>query len=269
MPRRGCWSTSTRSGRGSTSCSGWNTSPARAGRECASAGGFLDPQVLGDGLPYWGEVPVLALDAGRPSRGRRPRWWRPRPSWGRWCSTSAGVRARCGPRWSRRATWYWCSPGPTLTELAAAYAVASSVSGRTGLLLRPGPVPRRAATEAVGVPLIARWPSVRRAVRVRSRRPAEVHRALRRAAADVVARRGAGRIRVPAPRRRQSECVDRCGVRRRVVSGDPIDAAVRAEAGGVIDDAVFASLSRDAAAQLVGAGPLEPLLSAPGSPTCW
>lgn len=54
------------------------------------------------------------------------------------------------------------------------------------------------------------------------------------------------------------------GVRRRVVSGDPIDAAVRAEAGGVIDDAVFATLRQDAAAQLIGAGPLEPLLATAG-----
>ncbi|WP_375493455.1 TadA family conjugal transfer-associated ATPase [uncultured Jatrophihabitans sp.] len=59
--------------------------------------------------------------------------------------------------------------------------------------------------------------------------------------------------------------VDR--VRRRLVTeAHPpgrLDAAVRAESHGIVDDAVFARLRRDVAAELHGAGPLEPLLATP------
>jgi pilus assembly protein CpaF len=59
--------------------------------------------------------------------------------------------------------------------------------------------------------------------------------------------------------------VDR--VRRRLaVPGDPdavLDSAVRAESSGIVDDTVFAALRRDVAAELHGAGPLEPLLATP------
>ncbi len=40
--------------------------------------------------------------------------------------------------------------------------------------------------------------------------------------------------------------------------------AVRAESGGIIDDAVFARVHREVDAELRGAGPLEPLLGVPG-----
>ncbi len=60
--------------------------------------------------------------------------------------------------------------------------------------------------------------------------------------------------------------VDR--VRRRLATqGDAaavLDSAVRAESGGIVDDAVFAALRRDVVAELHGAGPLEPLLATPG-----
>lgn len=63
------------------------------------------------------------------------------------------------------------------------------------------------------------------------------------------------------------DLVDR--VRRRLVAeADPAAAdlagAVRAEAQGIVDDTVFANLRRDVAAELHGAGPLEPLLAAAG-----
>jgi pilus assembly protein CpaF len=54
-------------------------------------------------------------------------------------------------------------------------------------------------------------------------------------------------------------------VRRRLVAepGD-LAAAVRAESGGIVDDAVFAGLRQEVEAELRGAGPLEPLLALPG-----
>jgi pilus assembly protein CpaF len=54
-------------------------------------------------------------------------------------------------------------------------------------------------------------------------------------------------------------------VRRRLVA-EPgaLDAAVRAESGGIVDDAVFATLRHEVEAELRGAGPLEPLLALPG-----
>jgi pilus assembly protein CpaF len=65
------------------------------------------------------------------------------------------------------------------------------------------------------------------------------------------------------------ELVDR--VRRRIAGGpaspaDPadFDGLVRTETAGIVDDAVFARLRREVAAELHGAGPLEPLLAAPG-----
>lgn len=46
-------------------------------------------------------------------------------------------------------------------------------------------------------------------------------------------------------------------------SGD-LDAVLRAESAGIADDAVFAALRTQVAAELTGAGPLEPLLATPG-----
>jgi pilus assembly protein CpaF len=60
-----------------------------------------------------------------------------------------------------------------------------------------------------------------------------------------------------------AELVDR--VRRRLVAAPAsLDDAVRAETDGILDDTVLAGLRRDIDAELHGAGPLEPLLSAPG-----
>jgi pilus assembly protein CpaF len=60
-----------------------------------------------------------------------------------------------------------------------------------------------------------------------------------------------------------SDLVDR--VRRRLVAEPAgLEAAVRAESGGILDDAVFAGLARDVEAELHGAGPLEPLLALAG-----
>ncbi len=53
-------------------------------------------------------------------------------------------------------------------------------------------------------------------------------------------------------------------VRDRVAGGAPVTAALRAEPGVVLDDGALAALSRDLAAELDGAGPLEPLLVLPG-----
>jgi pilus assembly protein CpaF len=47
-------------------------------------------------------------------------------------------------------------------------------------------------------------------------------------------------------------------------TGGSLDEAVRAEAGGIVDDAVFASLRQEVRAELDGAGPLEPLLALGG-----
>lgn len=61
------------------------------------------------------------------------------------------------------------------------------------------------------------------------------------------------------------ELVER--VRRRLAAADAdlaIDEVVRTEADGIVDDAVFAALSREVTSELVGAGPLEPLLALPG-----
>ena len=57
--------------------------------------------------------------------------------------------------------------------------------------------------------------------------------------------------------------VDR--VRRRLVA-ERIDLgdAIRLEAGGIVDDAVFARLRADVGAQLLGLGPLEALFTLPG-----
>jgi pilus assembly protein CpaF len=50
------------------------------------------------------------------------------------------------------------------------------------------------------------------------------------------------------------------------MASDPValDEAVRAASGGIVDDAVLAGLRRSVEAELVGAGPLEPLLALPG-----
>lgn len=57
-------------------------------------------------------------------------------------------------------------------------------------------------------------------------------------------------------------------VRRRLAArpdeSSTIDAMVRAESDLIADDAVLAALGRDVAAELTGAGPLEPLLALPG-----
>jgi pilus assembly protein CpaF len=55
-------------------------------------------------------------------------------------------------------------------------------------------------------------------------------------------------------------------VRRRMAS-EPValDDAVRAASGGIVDDAVLAGLRRSVEAEMVGAGPLEPLLALPGA----
>jgi pilus assembly protein CpaF len=59
------------------------------------------------------------------------------------------------------------------------------------------------------------------------------------------------------------QLVDR--VRRRLaVEPAGLDAAVRAESDGIIDDTVFDVMRREVAAELHGAGPLEPLLAMPG-----
>ena len=61
-----------------------------------------------------------------------------------------------------------------------------------------------------------------------------------------------------------SELVER--VRYRLAEAAPggLDDVVRAEATGIADDTVFARLRREVAAELHGAGPLEPLLELPG-----
>ena len=57
--------------------------------------------------------------------------------------------------------------------------------------------------------------------------------------------------------------VDR--VRQRLVSDRAdVGTAVRAEAGGIVDDAVLANLHREVTSELTGAGPLEPLLALHG-----
>jgi pilus assembly protein CpaF len=58
-------------------------------------------------------------------------------------------------------------------------------------------------------------------------------------------------------------------VRQRLATGagvdpDALEAAVRQEAGAVVDDVVFAALRAQVSAELTGAGPLEPLLALPG-----
>lgn len=54
-------------------------------------------------------------------------------------------------------------------------------------------------------------------------------------------------------------------VRHRLASAqDDLDTAVRAEASGIVDDAVLAALQRDVGFELTGAGPLEQLLALPG-----
>ena len=60
-----------------------------------------------------------------------------------------------------------------------------------------------------------------------------------------------------------TELVDRVRHRLATADGD-LDAAVRAEAGGIVDDAVLAGLRREVGCELTGAGPLEPLLALPG-----
>ncbi|MGI8762273.1 MAG: TadA family conjugal transfer-associated ATPase [Jatrophihabitantaceae bacterium] len=64
-----------------------------------------------------------------------------------------------------------------------------------------------------------------------------------------------------------SELVER--VRRRlagegITRPSDLDEIVRAESGGIVDDAVLAALRREVAAELTGAGPLEPLLAMRG-----
>ena len=62
-----------------------------------------------------------------------------------------------------------------------------------------------------------------------------------------------------------AELVDR--VRHRLVTAATpvvLDDIVRDETDGILDDAVFAALRREVAAELTGAGPLEPLLGLPG-----
>ena len=53
-------------------------------------------------------------------------------------------------------------------------------------------------------------------------------------------------------------------IRHRIAaSGEPLESAIRASSG-IADDAALADLSRLVSAELIGAGPLEPLLALPG-----
>jgi pilus assembly protein CpaF len=61
-----------------------------------------------------------------------------------------------------------------------------------------------------------------------------------------------------------SELLDRVRHRLAEPGPDGLDEVVRAESPGIVDDTVFARLRREVAAELHGAGPLEPLLELPG-----
>jgi pilus assembly protein CpaF len=61
-----------------------------------------------------------------------------------------------------------------------------------------------------------------------------------------------------------AELVDRVRGRLAAAASTSLDDVLRAEADGIVDDAVVARLHRDIRAEIDGAGPLEPLLGTPG-----
>jgi pilus assembly protein CpaF len=61
-----------------------------------------------------------------------------------------------------------------------------------------------------------------------------------------------------------AELVDRVRGRLAAAASTSLDDVLRAEADGIVDDAVVARLHRDVRAEIDGAGPLEPLLGTPG-----
>ncbi|HKC28079.1 MAG TPA: ATPase, T2SS/T4P/T4SS family, partial [Jatrophihabitans sp.] len=60
-----------------------------------------------------------------------------------------------------------------------------------------------------------------------------------------------------------TELVERVRQRLAVAPGD-LDELLRTESGAIIDDAVLDTMRREVAAELHGAGPLQPLLTVPG-----
>jgi hypothetical protein len=147
-------------------------------------GGHLDPALLREGLPRWGEVPVLAADVAPPSAAAVEQVVDAAEA-----SGFAVVDLPRAPSPERDAAARRCVlvvvvAGAGVRELAAARAVAASLPDvPVGLALRRGEVASRRAAASTGTPLLGVLP---RLGRPRGLDATRSHRAARRVARGIV-----------------------------------------------------------------------------------
>ncbi len=149
-------------------------------------GGFLDPAVMRDGLPYWWEVAVLALDSGPPDPADAAQVVRAAAQLAPVVVDLGRAPGRVRDEVVAECDLVLLLMGCEMTEISSAYATAELVGADVGVLVRPGPVTGAQAAAAIGRPLIAGWPSVRSPLTLRTRGQSVLHRRLRRAAGEVV-----------------------------------------------------------------------------------
>jgi hypothetical protein len=128
-------------------------------------GGHLDPRLLADQLPRWGQVPVLALDAAPPQPDAAAQVLAA-------CAALGVVAVDLGraPTPLRAAVVEVCTVVVLLARaevapLAAAHAVRTGVDADVGAVLRPGCVPLARAAHLVGAAPLARLPDISVAMR--------------------------------------------------------------------------------------------------------
>jgi MinD-like ATPase involved in chromosome partitioning or flagellar assembly len=149
-------------------------------------GGRLDPALLADGLPRWGDVAVLAADAAPPSPSAVTELVA--------AAAELGVVVVDLPRGAspeRCAALACCGlvvvlAAGDVAALAAARAVLTTLAGaRTGALVRRGPIAAERAAGLAGAPLLGELPplTARREGRLD---PARLPRATARIAAGVL-----------------------------------------------------------------------------------
>jgi hypothetical protein len=128
-------------------------------------GGHLDPGLLADQLPRWGQVPVLALDGSPPQPSDAVQVLAA-------CAELGVVAVDLGraPTPLRGAVVELCTlvvlvARAEVAPLAAAHAVLTGVDADIGAVLRPGCVPLARAAHLVGAAPLGRLPDVPAAMR--------------------------------------------------------------------------------------------------------
>lgn len=128
-------------------------------------GGHLDPGLLADQLPRWGQVPVLALDGAPPQPDDATQVLAA-------CAELGVVAVDLGraPTPLRRAVVELCTvvvlvARAEVAPLAAAHAVVTAIEAGVGAVIRPGCVPLARAAHLVGAAPLGRLNDVPVAMR--------------------------------------------------------------------------------------------------------